>query len=119
MAAPGPSRCLPCRSCDVIRQRFDFPPGVQADQLGRLALTFLASLYPADSLSGEEVALLLSLLPLHHLPAWRTPPGLLFDRAAPGLLQARGQSEASDLTVQDVLAVITEVRVTETGEDGA
>ena len=105
-------RCLPCRSCDVIRQRFNFLPRVQAHQLGCLTLAFLPSFYPADPLSGEEVA-----LPLHHLPAWRTPPGLLFDRAAPGLLQPRGQSEASDLTVQHVLSVITEVRVTEAGED--
>ena len=104
----------------MSRQRFYFLPRVQAHQLSRLALTFLPGLYPADSLSGEEVALLLSLLPLHHLPAWRTPPGLLFDLlAAPGSLLAPGQSDASDLTVQNVLAVITEVRVTETGEDRA
>ena len=98
----------------MIRQRFDFPPGVQADQLGRLALTFLASLYPADSLSGEEVA----VLP-HQVPASRTPPCLLGVWATARSLQARGPGDSSDLTVQHVLTVITEVRITEAGVDRA
>ena len=101
----------------MIGQRLDFLPRVQADQLSCLALTFLPSLYPANSLSGEEVALLLALLHLYNLPACRTPPSLLLDQAAPGSLQARWRSDSSDLTVQHVLAVITEVCITQAGED--
>ena len=93
------------------------PPGVQTDQLGRLALTLLPGLYPADPLSGEEVALV-----LHLVPPGRTPLCLLAGRAAPGSLQARRRRagcDSSDLTVQHVLTVITEVCITEAGVDRA